>query len=279
MSASFWKLFGIGVVSAIDNLLNKEDVTLEQLFAEYELLNECKYGNKTLLAFVLRPSSLESLFQFLVTPIPESADPKTQRFPHIASEILCTEGFWEHLSHPLLEENPQLITHLWSYFLAEEVTRNNISAVSKVASTFFERLPLKSFELLPKDNIIDALLSLCENNSVVELLLKIDIASQSPENAPLKEWLESTALLTKLLRKLDSRSTPAIICETVSEALHEQLVRPDALQMIDRLQSPEHFSIILELVLQPDSPINDLLPVISLIIALLRHDALENYDS
>jgi hypothetical protein len=278
MSASFWKLFGIGVVSTIDNLLGKEDVTMEQLFAEDELLNECKYGNKTLLAFVLRPSSLESLFQFLVTPVAEAADPKVQRYPHIAAEVLCTEGFWEHLSIPLFEDNPHLITHLWGYFQAEGTHPTNLSAVSRVASTFFERLPLKSFELLPtpREAIIDGLLNLCDHDSVVELLLKIDIASQTPENAPIQEWLETSPILSKLLKKLDSSSTPLLVCETISDSLQEQLNRPE---LVARLQHPENFALLLSMLFNPESTLPALLPVMSLLITLLKHDSANDYDS
>lgn len=278
MSASFWKLFGIGVVSTIDNLLNKEDVTLEQLFVEDELLNECKYGNKSLLQFVLRPDILDQLFTMLMTPPPETADAKTQRFPQIASEVLCTDGWWDFLSAPLFEERTELIQNLWNYFLGEGPFNSaNVSAVSRVCGTFFERLPEKSFNLLPQDTIIDALLVHCEHQAVVELLLKLDITSQTPQLSSIRQWLDSANLLGKLLGKLDPASTPGPERETVAEILLEQITRVDAHQMTSRLENPEIFTTLFSFLLGPSSG-QDLLSVFSLVIGLLRYNSPDHYD-
>lgn len=278
MSASFWKLFGIGVVSTIDNLLNKEDVTLEQLLVEDELLNECKYGNKSLLQFVLRPEVLQQLFSMLMTPPPETADAKTQRFPQIASEVLCTDGWWEFLATPLFEDRTDLIQGLWNYFLGEEpFNPANVAAVSRVCGTFFERMPEKSFRLLPQESIIDALLRRCEHQAVVELLLKLDISSQNPQLRDIRSWLNDSNLLGKLLSKLDPASTPGPERETIAEILLEQISRTDAYMMTSRLENPEIFTTLFGFLLGPASG-QDLLPVFSLVIGLLRFNSPDHYD-
>jgi hypothetical protein len=46
---SFWKTFGFHTVSAIDNILDGGDYTLEQLLDEDEILQETKSLNKKLL--------------------------------------------------------------------------------------------------------------------------------------------------------------------------------------------------------------------------------------
>jgi serine/threonine-protein phosphatase 6 regulatory subunit 3 len=52
----FWR-FGLNS-SAVDNLLDKEDLTLEELLDEEELLQECKaHNNKLIELYVLRAIS------------------------------------------------------------------------------------------------------------------------------------------------------------------------------------------------------------------------------
>ena len=46
---SFWKTFGFQTVSAIDNLLDSGNFTLEQLLDEEDILQETKAQNKKLI--------------------------------------------------------------------------------------------------------------------------------------------------------------------------------------------------------------------------------------
>lgn len=280
MSASFWKLFGIGVVSTIDTLLQKEDVTVEQLLAEDELLNECKYGNKQLLGFVLRPDVLRRLFELLKAPVAADADTKVQRYPHLASEILCTDGWWDFFHQHLFDTHTDLISDLWGYFLGEgPFPAANVTAVSRVAGTFFDRVPLRSFALMPRETLVDALLKHCEQLAVVELLLKIDIASQRPENETIKQWLDGAALLNKLLGKLNPTESTILERETISEILLEQVSRPESYQLVSRLQQPEVFATLFDFVLQSSATVPELLPVLSLIIGLLKQENPIAYDA
>lgn len=46
---SFWKTFGFHTVSAVDNLLDSGEYTLEQLLDEEEILQETKSQNRKLI--------------------------------------------------------------------------------------------------------------------------------------------------------------------------------------------------------------------------------------
>lgn len=58
---SFWRTFGFHTISAIDTLLEKPDCTLQELYDEDELLQECKSQNRRLLDLLVSSSSSEIL--------------------------------------------------------------------------------------------------------------------------------------------------------------------------------------------------------------------------
>uniref|UniRef100_A0A8C0UBC2 Uncharacterized protein n=1 Tax=Cyanistes caeruleus TaxID=156563 RepID=A0A8C0UBC2_CYACU len=52
----FWK-FDLNTTSHVDKLLDKEDVTLEELMDEDDVLQECKAQNRRLLDFLCQDST------------------------------------------------------------------------------------------------------------------------------------------------------------------------------------------------------------------------------
>ena len=49
MSGSFWTAFGVRFSNGIDDLLEKEDVTLDELLDHADVIQECKYMNPNLI--------------------------------------------------------------------------------------------------------------------------------------------------------------------------------------------------------------------------------------
>ena len=71
----FWR-FGFHACSAIDTLLDKPDVTLEEILGEDDLLQECKAHNTKLIEYLRDPKILAKLLNYIIAD--EQVDDKAK---------------------------------------------------------------------------------------------------------------------------------------------------------------------------------------------------------
>jgi hypothetical protein len=71
----FWR-FGFHACSAIDTLLDKPDVTLEEILGEDDLLQECKAHNTKLIEYLRDPNILAKLLNYIIAD--EQVDDKAK---------------------------------------------------------------------------------------------------------------------------------------------------------------------------------------------------------
>lgn len=73
----FWK-FDLNTTSHVDKLLDKEDVTLEELMDEDDVLQECKAQNRRLLDFLCQQHCMEQLVTLITHEPPVDMDEKVR---------------------------------------------------------------------------------------------------------------------------------------------------------------------------------------------------------
>ncbi|KAI5298295.1 hypothetical protein KEM56_004165, partial [Ascosphaera pollenicola] len=64
----FWRFGGYSSISAIDTLLDKPDVTLEEVLDESELMSELKQNNSKLVEYLREEHILKRLLDYVVSP-------------------------------------------------------------------------------------------------------------------------------------------------------------------------------------------------------------------
>jgi SIT4-associating protein SAP185/190 len=79
----FWRFGGYAAVSTIDTILDKPDVTLEELLDESDLIQELKQHNTKLIEYLREDKILEKLLEYVVAPKAETP---------ISEEAKVTEG-------------------------------------------------------------------------------------------------------------------------------------------------------------------------------------------
>ncbi|KAJ1559583.1 hypothetical protein HK405_010070, partial [Cladochytrium tenue] len=195
----FWR-FGIQNASAIDTLLDKDSVSFDDLFAEEELLQECKAHNSKLVDFLAKPENLSRIL--LLTIDDDLPEEKKFKYPYLASEVICCEipavcdgivadqtlldAFWKFLDRPQ-PINPLLA----SYF-------------SKVNGLLIQKKIIEMIEYVRQQpNLVDRLLRHIANASIAELLLKIISVEEMPEAQGIVKWLCDQGLIPKLIDRLD----------------------------------------------------------------------------
>lgn len=89
-SHSFWNtLRGFQSPSNFDNLLGREDITLQELLKEEEIVNETMNNNEKLIRFLNKEKLLELISYF--TEIEDSSDnARLYKYPFVSCDIICT---------------------------------------------------------------------------------------------------------------------------------------------------------------------------------------------
>ena len=72
---SFWSAFGVrfgGSTSAIDEILEKEGHTLEELLDHDDIIQECKYMTSALVEYLSQRDVVEKLIRYVIAKPPEA---------------------------------------------------------------------------------------------------------------------------------------------------------------------------------------------------------------
>ncbi|PKI85523.1 hypothetical protein MVES1_000340 [Malassezia vespertilionis] len=117
----FWR-FGVAPVSNLSNLLEKDDVSLEEILDEQDLLQECKSNNNKLIEYLEQPSVLRRLLDYVngeveLEGVPESGIEEKAgfKYPYMASEVLSSEI--PEISTALFLNASTLLLPFWQDFL------------------------------------------------------------------------------------------------------------------------------------------------------------------
>ncbi len=88
-----WSISGISFTSPLNDILEKESFTLEELLQEDELLQEVKSHNHRLIEFLSQESTVMKILEYIVTTPPEedADDIRNFKYPYMSCEILCCE--------------------------------------------------------------------------------------------------------------------------------------------------------------------------------------------
>ena len=69
----FWRFGGYANTSTLDSILEKPDVTLEELLDESDLIQELKAQNAKLIEFLREDKALEKLLKYVLSDKPSEA--------------------------------------------------------------------------------------------------------------------------------------------------------------------------------------------------------------
>ena len=64
----FWRFGGYASISTLDSILDKPDVTLEELLDESDLIQELKQHNTKLIEYLREDKVLQKLLEYVVAP-------------------------------------------------------------------------------------------------------------------------------------------------------------------------------------------------------------------
>jgi SIT4-associating protein SAP185/190 len=205
----FWRFGGYATVSAIDNLLEKPDVTLEELLDESDLIQELKQHNTKLIEYLREDKILGRLLEYVVAPKlevvaseePKAAEEKEQelekgkersfsspretpeddddekekkrnRYAYVAAEVLSSDN-WSICES--LMENQALLRKFWDFLrLPPPLDPLQASYFTKVNEALLDKKTEEMLDLFKSiDGAVKNMLQHVDSPMVMDLLLKI----------------------------------------------------------------------------------------------------------
>ncbi|XP_052007953.1 serine/threonine-protein phosphatase 6 regulatory subunit 2-like [Xyrauchen texanus] len=202
----FWT-FDLHNSSQVEKLLEKEDVTLQELLDEEDVLQECKAQNQPLLLFLTRDSSMLELLNLITHEPPTDREEKMRfKYANIACELLTCDvslindkvGGDESLLNTLysfLEQTPPLNPLLASFF--SKTLGNLISRQTEQVIAFLKK----------KQDFIGLVLKHMDTSAMMDLLLRL-ISSVEPTSLrqEVLTWLNEEKLIQRLIELINPQN-------------------------------------------------------------------------
>lgn len=204
----FWRFGGYAAVSTIDTILDKPEVTLEELLDESDLIQELKQHNTKLIEYLREDKILEKLLEYVVAPkveIPTPEEPeategkpeeeskgkersflrprdteddedekekKRSRYAYVSAEVLSSDN-WSICE--ALMENQGLLRTFWEFMkLPIPLDPLQASYFTKVNEALLDKKTEEMLDFFKSlDNAVHNMLQHVDSPMVMDLLLKI----------------------------------------------------------------------------------------------------------
>jgi SIT4-associating protein SAP185/190 len=203
----FWRFGGYANVSTIDTLLEKPDVTLEELLDESDLIQELKQHNTKLIEYLREDKILERLLEYVVAPKVEVPAPegveitdntedsfkgkersfsvsrspeddeddrekKRNRYAYVSAEVLSSDN-WSICES--LMENQALLRNFWGFLkLTPPLDPLQASYFTKVNEALLDKKTEEMLDLFKSlEGAVKNMLQHVDSPMVMDLLLKI----------------------------------------------------------------------------------------------------------
>ncbi|XP_012286736.1 serine/threonine-protein phosphatase 6 regulatory subunit 3 isoform X2 [Orussus abietinus] len=278
----------------IEALLNKKDVTLQELMDEEDILQECKSQNKKLVEYLTRPDVMEELVMLTLKEPPNDVNERLRyKYPNVACELLTCDV-------PTLNEklagDEYLLSKLYSFIDTDQPLNPLLASFfSKIMGLLIARKSdqnwysyqftcLQVLEFLKsRQRCVDRLLQHLETLAIMDLILKLVTQVEGSEmRQNTLNWLNSQELVQRLVKLLSPSSDSAkhtnaaqLLCDMIKATREHRLsierTGPDPI--LTTLESGETVALVLETILTGDKLESSIIGGIQLLLALLGQKA------
>ncbi|KAM7530409.1 hypothetical protein LguiB_033819 [Lonicera macranthoides] len=265
----FWRMAGLSTASPVETILDKDNISLEELLDEDEIIQECKALNNRLINFLRERTQVEQLIRYIVEDGPEDAEKRrTFKLPFIACEIFTCEV---DIILKALVEDEELMNLLFS-FLEPLRPHGTLLAgyFSKVVVCLLLRktVPFMNYIRAHQD-IIRKLVDLIGITSIMEVLIRLIGADEHLYSSYLDsmKWLEDTNVLEMIVDKLSSSDCPEVHANAAETLSAITRYAPPGLAA--KISSPSFIGRLFRHALEGSRPKSVLVHSLSVCISLL----------
>ncbi|XP_039139021.1 serine/threonine-protein phosphatase 6 regulatory subunit 3-like [Dioscorea cayenensis subsp. rotundata] len=233
----FWRIPNFAASSPVENILDKETFTLEELLDEEDIIQECKALNTRLINFLRDRTQVAQLLQYIIEDAPEDAENRRIfKFPFIACEIFTCEI---DVILKSLVEDEELMDMLFS-FLEPNRPHSSLLAgyFSKVVICLMLRKTMSLMNYVQnREGIFRRLVDLIGITSIMEVLVRlVNADNMYPNYMDVMQWLADSDLLEMVVDKLNPSMSPEVHANT-AEVLWA-IIRNAPSALASKLTSP-----------------------------------------
>ncbi|PBP17977.1 SIT4 phosphatase-associated protein [Diplocarpon rosae] len=237
----FWRFGGYANISTIDTILDKPDVTLEELLDESDLIQELKQHNTKLIEFLREDKILERLLEYVVAPKLEKVtsgaaeaamekgddmklklvgrsfshlreapeddedekEKKRNRYAYVSAEVLSSDN-WSICES--LVENQAMLRKFWEFLkLPPPLDPLQASYFTKVNESLLDKKTEEMLDFFKSlQGAVRDMLQHVDSPMVMDLLLKIISLEKAEGGGGIVDWLHAQDLMPILLSFLSS---------------------------------------------------------------------------
>lgn len=210
----FWQQLNIED-SLINQLVIKEDCTLDRILAEDDVIQECKAKNEKLLDFLVRTENLHQLIDYIISEPTSEPNEKLKYYKSfVACELLTSDS---NMITDKLANDDIIAAKLWSFIKNKgEINPLLASFFSKVVQLLINRRPNSILEFLKDDiSLIDDLIRHVNTSAIMDLIYRIVICFEtSITRFKVCHWLRDVRLIEKLVALISSQTPSDKLCNT-----------------------------------------------------------------
>ncbi|KAI1000546.1 hypothetical protein K3495_g7649 [Podosphaera aphanis] len=234
----FWRYGGYTNISALDSMLEKADLTLEELLDESDLIQELKQHHAKLVSYLCNNSVLEKLLDYVVAPKLEpvqdetaDSEPKAREWPYFKSQPYKPEddvknkqrNRYAYLSAEILSsdnwtivesliENQKLLKKFWDFLkLSPPLDPLQASYFTKVNEALLDKKTEEMLDLFKTfDGAVQDMLRHVDSPMIMDLLLKIISLEKAEGGTGIVDWLHRQDIIPNLLNFLSPEHPGAI---------------------------------------------------------------------
>lgn len=274
----FWKFTS---ACNINSLLDKGDVTLQQIMDDDDVLQECKGQNVKLIEFLCKPEIVDQLVDLIISePAGELQEPVKYKYSNTACEILVSDVAQ---LNDALGDNDTLREKLFS-FLDHEPPLNPLLAsfFSKVVGILLSRKPEPTLDFIKvKDDFVGTVLSHLGTSAIMDLLLRLVTCVEAPNlRARVLSWLNENRLVERLIALINPAysedfhfNSSQALCDIIRLSREHMFTMQESAQedpLLNTLEKQETVELLLKHMF--DYGINESVTIngVSVLLALLE---------
>nr|CAD7441326.1 unnamed protein product [Timema bartmani] len=276
----FWK-FNHPSSPHIETLLNKDDVTLQELMEEDDIIQECKVQNKKLIDYLIRADVMEELVMLTTLEPPEDVEERLRyKYPNIACELMTCDV---PAINERLARDEALLGKLYA-FLDSDKPLNPLLAsfFSKTIGVLVARRSEQVLEFLKsKENFGQLLLKHLGTSAIMDLIFKLVTQVEGTDmRQNILNWLNSQHVVQALVGLLDpsvdsERQSNAahLLCDIIQNCRENQNTSSERSEpdiILTTIESPETVTLLLDHILSgTEKSETSIVGGISVLLALL----------
>eukprot|EP00607_Mallomonas_marina_P009055 CAMPEP_0182417338 /NCGR_PEP_ID=MMETSP1167-20130531/1773_1 /TAXON_ID=2988 /ORGANISM="Mallomonas Sp, Strain CCMP3275" /LENGTH=807 /DNA_ID=CAMNT_0024590799 /DNA_START=148 /DNA_END=2571 /DNA_ORIENTATION=+ len=171
-----WSITGISFASPVNDILDKENFTIEELLQEDELLQEVKSRNGRLIEFMTQEEVMDKLINYIISSGDKAdGDLRIFKYPYMSCEVLCCEI--PDILHILVEDcDGKYLKKFFSILDSTETLDHYLAGYfEKTLEMLFRRMTIPVMTYLNKGGVplLQKFLNHINNYSIMQIVQRL----------------------------------------------------------------------------------------------------------